>query len=179
MTGLIQRLLKRFGREERGTATVEFVLVAPLFIAFLVFSVELGMVTLRTAMIERGLDIAVRDVRLGSGAAPDHDEIKQIVCDRAAIIPNCNEKLRLEMRPTDIRNFNPLGPTPDCTDASDPTKPLRDFVPGGQNRLTLMRACLKYRPIFPQYALGRALETDSNGEAAITATSSFVQEPAS
>ena len=172
-----RNILRRFGQDEGGTASVEFVLVAPLLIAFVLFSVELGMLTLRSTMLERGLDSAVREIRLGSGEAPDHDEIKDLICERAAIIPNCTTTLRLEMRPTDIRNFSPLDAVPDCVDANDPTAPLREFIPGGQNRLTLMRACLNYSPLFPRFVLGQALVTDSSGLFAMVAATSFVQEP--
>ena len=169
--------LKRLRRDQRGSASVEFVLVAPFLIGFIVFAVELGMLSLRAAMLERGLDIAVREVRLGTGTAPDHDAIKQIICDNASVIADCDTKLRLEMIPTDLRNFATLDTTPDCSDASEPSKPVRNFIPGGQNQLMLLRACLKYSPMFPDQMLGDALVKDSSGDVALTTVSAFVQEP--
>jgi Flp pilus assembly pilin Flp len=169
--------LRRFARDRRGSASVEFVLVAPFLIGFIVFAIELGMLSLRAAMLERGLDIAVREVRLGTGTAPGHDRIKQIVCDNAAVIADCDTKLRLEMIPADLRNFTSLGGTPDCTDAAEPSRPVRSFIPGGQNQLMLLRACLKYSPLFPEAMLGEALVKDSSGDVAITTVSAFVQEP--
>jgi len=173
----IHRMIRRLWRDDSGTASVEFVFMVPLVLMFAAFSIELGAVTLRATMLERGLDIAVREVRLGTGAAPGHDDLKSMVCERALFIADCQTKLRLEMRPTDIRDFSPLDPVPDCVDADDPGKPLRDFQPGGQNRLTLMRACVTYDPIFPRVALGKALTEGSSGEATMVATTSFVQEP--
>ena len=173
----LARRLRRFSRDRDGTASVEFVLVAPFLIAFIVFSLELGMLTLRAAMLERGLDIAVREVRLGTGTAPGHDAIKQIVCDNASVVADCDENLRLEMIPTDLRNFSTLDATPDCTDAAEPSKPVRNFIPGGQNQLMLLRVCLKYRPLFPDAILGDALIKDSSGNVALTTVSAFVQEP--
>jgi len=81
------------------------------------------------------------------------------------------------MIPTDPRNFAALDPTPDCTDASEPSKPVRTFIPGGQNQLMLLRACLKYSPMFPEAMLGDALVKDSAGDVALTTISAFVQEP--
>ena len=173
----IHRMISRIWRDDSGTASVEFAFMVPLVLTFAAFSIELGAITLRSTMLERGLDIAVREVRLGTGAAPGHDALKSMICERALFIADCEAKLRLEMRPTDIRDFSPLDPVPDCVDADDPGKPLRDFQAGGQNRLTLMRACVKYTPIFPRVALGKALKQDSNGEATMVATTSFVQEP--
>ncbi|MDZ7709341.1 MAG: TadE/TadG family type IV pilus assembly protein [Roseovarius sp.] len=174
---MIARLASRLRRDERGSATVEFVILAPFFIMFIAFAIELGMLSLRAAMLERGLDIAVREVRLGTGTAPDHDEIKQIICDNTAVIADCNASLRLEMVPTDLRNFATLDTTPDCTDASEPSKPVRNFIAGGQNQLMLLRACLKYSPMFPDQMLGDALTKDSSGDVALTTVSAFVQEP--
>ena len=173
----LARRLRRFSRDRDGTASVEFVLVAPFLIAFIVFSLELGMLTLRAAMLERGLDIAVREVRLGTGTAPGHDAIKQIVCDNASVVADCDENLRLEMIPTDLRNFATLGGRPDCTDAAEPSKPVRNFIPGGQNQLMLLRACLKYTPLFPEAMLGDVLVKDASGDVALTTVSAFVQEP--
>ncbi|MET4128328.1 TadE/TadG family type IV pilus assembly protein [Roseovarius sp. MBR-6] len=177
MMRFIPKSLRKVARNEDGTATLEFVLVAPLLVSFIIFSVELGIVTMQSAMLERGLDITVRDIRLGTGSAPQHDDIKDSICDNSFVIANCREKLRLEMVPTDLRNLAVLDPTPDCTDVEEPAKPLRAFIPGGQNQLMLLRACLKYEPIFPDAILGRALIRDTNGEAAFVAMSAFVQEP--
>lgn len=169
--------LRRLRRDQRGSVTVEFVIFAPFLIGFIVFAVELGMLSLRAAMLERGLDIAVREVRLGTGTAPDHDAIKDIICANAFVIGDCRTSLRLEMIPTDLRNFATLDATPDCTDASEPSKPVRAFIPGGQNQLMLLRACLKYKPLFPKAMLGEALVKDSSGAVALTTMSAFVQEP--
>ena len=173
----IRQIIRRILRDTSGSASVEFVLMVPVVLMFGAFSIELGAVTLRSTMLERGLDIAVREVRLGNGAVLAHDDLKKMICERTLFIPNCQSKLRLEMRPTSIRDFTPLDPVPDCVDAGDPGKPLRDFEFGGQNRLTLMRACVKYTPIFPRFALGNALTSDANGDATMVATTSFVQEP--
>jgi Flp pilus assembly pilin Flp len=172
--------LRRFLRDQRGTATIEFVMLAPLLVGLLVFSIELGMLTVRSAMLERGLDIAVREVRLGTGTAPEHDEIKDIICENAVIIPECATRLRLEMIPNDLRNFVTLDPTPDCTDAAEPAKPLRTpFNLGAANQLMVLRACLKYRPLFPEGMLGSVLVSiaDGSGDVALTTMSAFVQEP--
>jgi hypothetical protein len=81
------------------------------------------------------------------------------------------------MIPTDLRDFATLDPTPDCTDASEPSRPVRTFIAGGQNQLMLLRACLKYTPLFPEQMLGAALTKDSSGDVALTTLSAFVQEP--
>ncbi len=177
MTARIMNRLRRLHGDQGGSASVEFVILVPFLIMFIVFAVELGMLSLRAAMLERGLDIAVREVRLGTGTAPSHDQIKDIICANASVIADCDTKLRLEMIPVDLRNFIALDATPDCTDASEPSKPVRNFIPGGQNQLMLLRVCLKYSPLFPEEMLGAALTKGTDGDVALTTVSAFVQEP--
>lgn len=169
--------LRRFLRDEGGNASVEFVLVFPAYLALMLMSIELGFVTLRHTLLERGLDIAVREVRLGTGTAPQHDDIKDLICENALMIRDCDTTLRLEMRSADIRAFNSLDTTVDCTDSSEPSKPVRDFTPGQQNQLMLLRACLRFDPLFPDEALGSALVKDANGQSSIVSMTAFVQEP--
>lgn len=171
------KYLRRVKKDESGNASVEFFIVFPVFIIMMLMSIELGFVTLRHTMLERGMDMAVREIRLGTGTAPQHDEIKQLVCDGAGFILNCETQLRLEMRSADIRNFGALDTTADCTDVAEPSKPVREFTPGQQNELMLLRACYKYDPIFPDDFLGEALEQDASGQAQIITMTAFVQEP--
>ncbi|WP_338548786.1 TadE/TadG family type IV pilus assembly protein [Roseovarius phycicola] len=170
-------LLGRTAREEDGNATIEFVLLFPIYLSFIVMSVELGFITMRHTMIERGMDIAVRELRLGTGTAPQHDEIKQIVCDNALLVVNCEDNLRLEMDSANLFAFNSLDTEVDCTDQSEEARPVRTFTPGQQNQLMLLRACYKYDPLFPDEVLGSALQTDGAGQSAIVSMTAFVQEP--
>ncbi|QFT92168.1 TadE-like protein [Roseovarius sp. THAF9] len=169
--------LRRLRADESGSASVEFVIIFPIYLSFIMMSIELGFVTMRHTLLERGLDIAVREVRLGTGTAPQHDEIKDLVCDNAVMVLNCKEKLRLEMRPANIFALQTLDTTADCTDKAEPAKPVRTFTPGVANQLMLMRACYKYEPFFPEEFLGSALEKDGSGEASIISMTAFVQEP--
>jgi len=177
MTCPILPHMRRFARREDGNASVEFVIVVPIFIALIMMSIELGYVTLRQTMLERGVDIAVRDIRLSTGTAPQHSNIKQKICDEAMIIPNCLDALRLEMVAADPRNFTALDPVPDCVDVSEPANPLRAFQNGQSNELMLLRACAIYDPFFPDDMLGDHLITVSGGQPAFVSMSAFVQEP--
>ncbi len=168
---------KRKWRDDRGTASVEFVVVFPFFLGVLLSSFELSMITMRETMLERALDLAVRDIRLETGSAKQHDEIKTQICDRAPVIPDCESNLRLEMLSIDPQNWVEPDSTFDCTDRSEDVQPVRSFVNGMDNELMLLRACAKFEPIFPGAGLGKKLDKDGAGMAALIATSAFVQEP--
>ncbi|MEQ9259087.1 MAG: pilus assembly protein, partial [Roseovarius sp.] len=167
MRAMALHQIKRFLRDEGGNASVEFVIVFPVYLSMMLMSIELGFITLRHSLLERGLDIAVREIRLGTGTAPQHDQIKAMICENAIMILDCENSLRLEMRSADIRAFNSLDTTADCTDSAEPTKPVRQFTPGQENQLMLLRACLRFDPLFPDDALGSALSKNASGQSAI------------
>jgi len=179
---MIGSLLKRYirhWRDETGSAAVEFVLVFPVMATMIVMTLELGFITLRQTMLERGLDMAVREVRLGTGTTIEHDDVKDLVCENSMIFVDCENKLYLEMVNSDPRSFVPLHPIALCTDQTvdSAIRPVRSFTPGQANDVVMMRACLNYAPLFPEALLAGLLAQDSDGDAAIIAVTAFVQEP--
>jgi hypothetical protein len=177
MTRTVLNRLVRFRRDEDGNATIEFVIMFPLFIFLLLAGIEMGIIAVRQATLERAVDMTVRDIRLGTGTAPQHDEIKDIICDRAVMVPECKSNLRLEMISVDPENFVAPPVVPDCTDASEEVNPVRQFTNGMDNQLMILRACAKFKPYYPLSGIGRELTKDNAGYAAVTATTAFVQEP--
>src|SRR5690606_40360377 len=65
----------------------------------LMSSLEMGTLMLRHVMLERALDMSVRDLRLGNWNNPTHDDFKRVVCNRAGVIPDCMNVLLVELRP--------------------------------------------------------------------------------
>lgn len=177
MIRALRSTLRRFRRDEAGNATIEFAITFPALIVLMLSGLELGFVTLEHSMLERALNLTVRDIRLGTGSAPQHDEIKTMICDRAGFIPNCSTSLKLEMIQVDPRAWAGLDLTPDCTDKSEEVLPVRNFVNGQSNDLMILRACAKIDPVFPTTGLGSSLATDAYGQFALVSTTVFVQEP--
>ncbi|QBF31207.1 TadE/TadG family type IV pilus assembly protein [Thalassococcus sp. S3] len=176
MIRFLRKRARRFMRREDGTATVEFSIVfLPMFM-MLISAVELGFVQLHHVMLERALDMTVRDIRLGTGSAPQHDDIKNTICSRAGFIDDCSD-LRLEMVVLDPRAWTGIPAVADCRDQSQPVAPVRSFVNGLDNELMFLRACAKFDPIFPMMGLGKDLIKDGAGRYALVSTSAFVQEP--
>lgn len=179
MRYILPRFLRRLLLRDEGNATIEFVIVFPLFIALFLAAFELGMLQLRHTMLERGLDIAVRMVRISAGSTPDYATIRDTVCENAPLIPNCTDNLKLEMIRLDPwTSFSAL-PATDCIDRSVPFAPVRSWVEDGPNDLLLLRACVLFDPMFPTTGIGYKLsEGFANGGAyALTARNAFVVEP--
>lgn len=172
----IREQLRRFRRDEDGQLAIEFVILVPLIFTIFLSSIELGIYSMRQMWMERGLEIAVRSVRLSTGDAPQHDELKEMICEQAPFLPDCVNRLKLEMTPISPLAFEGLPDTADCVDTLEEVKPPRTFVQGGNHDLMLIRACLVFDPVIPTTGLG--FEFDQQvGLPRMVAMSAFVQEP--
>lgn len=171
------KFLRRFGRREDGQMVVEFALAVPLLFTLFLTSVEMGIYAMRQNFLDRGLDMAVRNVRLNTGANYSHNDIKQMVCTFSGFLTDCDAALKLEMNPVNPRTFTGFGGAADCADVSKPVTPSRSFVHGAEHQLMLLRACYVFEPIFPSTGLGFALAKDGTGRAQMVSLSGFVQEP--
>lgn len=178
MTRFLPRALRRFARREEGHATIEFALVFPAMLFLLLSGVELGMISLQHSMLERAMDQTVRDIRLSTGAAPQHDEIKDLLCERTGYISDCSDSMLLEMVQVDPRAWSAVSANATCVDKSEEVQPKTIFKNDAkENELMILRACAKVDPVFPTTWLGANLVKDGAGQFAITAMSAFVQEP--
>lgn len=174
----IKQFARRFQKEEDGNATVEFAVYFTIFFLILAAAVELAYINMRHAMLERGLDLSTRDIRLSTGHIPSYEEVRTKICTKAAILDDCENNLRLEMVQVDPRSFSSTAPhDTDCQNAAEDPRPVRSFVHGQDNEIMLIRACLKYKPMMPTTAIGKELNLDEYGYAQLIVTSAFVQEP--
>lgn len=170
--------LRRFAGREDGTATLEFVLMFPLFIMFFLSTFELGMALARQMMMDRAVDLAVRSVRIGLVPTVTSDALRDLICENA-LMPNCVADLRLEMIEVDPRAWRAPEPVPDCVDRADPARAARNFDPAVQNQLMVLRVCAVFDPYFPTTGLGARLQEGRGGTYALVSSSAFVVEPSS
>ena len=168
----------KFLRREDGNATVEFAILFPLFVTLLVSSVEMGFITIRHTMLDRAVDLTVRDIRLGTGNAPQYAQIRDTICERAPVIPDCQDNVKIEMIRMDLRAWTPPPADYDCVNHAEQVQPVRTFQNGMQNEMILLRICAMFEPIFPLAGLGRDLKSNSpTGYTAMVTATAFVQEP--
>jgi len=173
-----KRVLRRFRKEEDGSAfVIEFCLFVPIVFSAFMMSVELGIYSMRNMFLDRGLDQTVRFVRLNTNTPMNHAMLKNMICQGAGFLEDCDSSLRLEMVPVNPRNWANFNQTADCIDTSQPVTPVRGFTLGQEHELMVLRACVRFRPVFPTTGLGYALEKDGAGKARMVSTTAFVQEP--
>lgn len=168
---------KSFGKDESGNSTIDFMMVLPAAMFFAATSYESGTFGLRNVMLERAMDVTVRQVRMGAVPDPTHDDLKQMICDAASIIPNCMANVKLEMIRKDPRAWTPIDHGKDCVDRESTAEPVINWTDGGNNDLMFLRACAILDPVLPTSTLGVAMAENSDGSHALVATSSFVVEP--
>ena len=178
---MIQRsktLLRRFRRDEDGSAPViEFVVFIPLLFTTFLMAMEMGIYSMRQMYLDRGLDIAVREIRLNTNTAFEHDDIKDLICANSGWLENCATQLRLEMVQVDPRAFNQFIAEPDCIDTAEEATPPRGITLGEQNQMMMLRACVRFDPVFATSGLGRGFDKDGNGKGRMFSIAAFVQEP--
>lgn len=169
---------RRFRGNEDGSSTIEFALFVPFFLMLFLSCFELGMLMARNVMLDRGVDIAVRDLRLGTISPLNETTLKEAICDRAVIIPDCENQIRLEMRQLDPRNWSNIPAEADCLDRGDPGLPAREFAPTtNSNQLVILRACSLLDPFAPFAALGAVLTENGANPYELVATTAYVVEP--
>ncbi|TYO91320.1 TadE-like protein [Oceanicella actignis] len=169
--------LRGGARDEAGAATVEFVIVVPVLL-MIVFSIyEAGWYMVRTTMLDRGLDLAIRDLRLGLVTDPTPATIKKRICEHAQIIKDCESSLILELTPFTLSSGAPTT-EPVCVDRSAGViNPPVTYTPGAPSQIMFVRACTVVGALFPLMGFAEAMARSANGEFAIIAHSAFVNEP--
>ena len=179
----LRHKLRSYRKGEDGTASVEFVIMIPAFMTIFMGSFESGLLMTRYVMVERALDITVRDLRLGNFVNPTHGTLKAAICANTVIYPDCNTSMILELIPVDQSTWNLPSTDATCVNRSATVQPVTDETvidPGQQNELMLIRVCAVFDPLFPTTGLGLRLNRSQQGGGyALVAASAFVNEPQS
>ena len=180
--------LHDFASDERGTASIEFVFIVPVIMLIFMASFESSLYMIRHVMMERSVDLVVRDIRLGKLDDISFKDLKKRLCETGALvnsIETCMDSMMIWMQPINTANFAMIAPPRSCVDRSEPIDPLApgpsatEFKFGDDNEIMLMRICLKEEPMFPTTVIGAGLVADGeeDGSYALVSTSVFVNEP--
>lgn len=174
-----RRRLRRFAGNERGSTTVEFVITVPLVLLLLLSSIDFGVVMLRQVFLDRAVDIAVRDVRLGRVSGAGYSEFRDAICERSFLMPNCRQDIAIELRPINTETFVGLDAPTQCVNREEEINPVLDFNPArGQQELMLIRVCVVSDPFLRVTGMVLGMPLDASGGYNVVARSAFANEPA-
>lgn len=190
MTAPMRTLLRpitRFLRDDRATASLEFVIMFPVIITLFIAAFETGIILSRQVLLERSVDEAARLLRLsrqivdpatGARRTPNANDIKQAICDNTDAIPDCENVLVVELTVIDRNTYAMPAAGMPCVNRDDPaTQPALIFDQGTGNQLVLLRSCAVIDLMLPFSGFGVNLARDDTGGLHMVAASIFVNEP--
>jgi hypothetical protein len=177
----LKRRLAPWARRQDGAATVEFVLLFPIFILLFISTIEASIMMMRQIMLERALEEATRPIRLGGSGSYQQDILVRDICDNVTILmPDCRESLVVELIPVNMNAFDLHDRTQRCISREQSTRPFandhRFTTPS--SAIMVMRACYAADLLMPTSGLGNVMVADQdNRTMRIVAATAFRIEP--
>lgn len=168
------RAIRKFCFNRSGATTVEFAIAFPFFMWIMFMFAEIGVLSLRTGLLKRGVSMAAYEARVGTTDVMNIDEFRNRVCEHIFALSDCATSLNIEMTVIEDGDFAEFK----CINReNNDWTPATTFSPGVRNRIMLIRACILVQPVFPGAGIGADLSRGLNGEYAIVATTAIVTEP--
>jgi Flp pilus assembly protein TadG len=167
-------ILRRFRRNRRGSAAVEFALVAPIFFAVLFAIIELALVFFASQMLETVTQDTSRLIMTGQAqnAAYTQASFKDAVCAKLTVMFDCLNGVSI-----DVQSYKQFS-TVDIADPIDSGKnfvPPNNYLPGGPGDIVVVRLFYKW-PLFVT-GLGFNPANIGGNKRLLTATAAFQNEP--
>ena len=167
-------ILRRFRRNRRGSAVVEFALVAPMFFAVLFAIIELALVFFASQMLETVTQDTSRLIMTGQAqnAAYTQASFKDAVCAKLTVMFDCVNGVSI-----DVQSYKQFS-TVDIADPIDAGKnfvPPNNYLPGGPGDIVVVRLFYKW-PLFVT-GLGFNPANIAGNKRLLTATAAFQNEP--
>ena len=167
-------ILRRFRRNHRGSAVVEFALVAPIFFGLLFAIIELALVFFASQVLETVTQDSARMIMTGQAqnASYGKPEFKAYVCGKITVLFDCVGGISI-----DVQSY----PSFTAVTITDPIDGGKNFVapnnynPGGPGDIVVVR--LFYQWPLVVTGLGYNIANLSGSKRLLTATAAFRNEP--
>ncbi len=172
----------RWRRNERGSAAIEFAIVALPFFLFVLAVLGIGLYFFTVNSLEHGVEAAAREVRTGQAQKSDISvgDFKQLVCEDAGTYIDCDKLHVLIQHASTWAGIDPES----CVDSSnnmtastgDSADSLYDYT-GGASQVVLITLCYEWdlAQTFSFLKLGTG--SDGSGSAIMQAATAFRTEP--
>ena len=167
-------ILRRFLRNQRGSAVVEFALVAPVFFGLLFAIIELAMVFFASQLLETATQDSARMIMTGQAqnASFTQAQFKNLVCSKIVVMFDCVNGVSIDVQSySAFSSVNISSPI----DASNNFVPPNNYLPGGPGDIVVVRIFYQW-PIFVT-GLKFDIANLSGGKRLLTATAAFQNEP--
>jgi len=167
-------ILRRFRRNRRGTAAVEFALVAPIFFAVLFAIIELALVFFASQILETVTQDTARLIMTGQAqnSALTQQQFKDAVCAKLTVMFDCLSGVYIDVR--SYPEFASINISPPV-DSSGSFVNTMKYCPGKDGDVVVVRLFYQW-PIFVT-GLGFNLSNLGSNKRLLTATAAFQNEP--
>jgi len=167
-------MLRRFRRNRRGSAAVEFALVAPIFFGLLFAILELAMVFFASQVLETVTQDSARVIMTGQAqnASFTQAQFKNLVCSKIVAMFDCVNGISI-----DVQSYSAFASIniADPIDASKNFVPPNNYLPGGPGDVGVVRLFYQW-PVFVT-GFGFNLANVGTNRRLLTATAAFQNEP--
>lgn len=173
-----------FGRGEGGSVAIEFSIVAPVFLALMFSTFEVGWFFYVNSVTDAATDQAARLVRTGqlqenddlTTAEERFDFLYDEVCDVLEILGDCSTHLTMEVQTfTDFAALAAATAPMVCADSPPDDVAAIPFDPGADLQIVRVRVCMIYNTVNP--AIGANLAEGDDGQRHLISTVIFQNEP--
>jgi Flp pilus assembly protein TadG len=169
----VRKALRRFHRSRRGSAAVEFALVAPVFFALLFAIIETAIVFFSSQVLETITQTSARYIMTGQAqtATPTAGQFKTYVCNQIPALFTCANLY------VDVQSY----PTFSAITINTQIDAARNFVipsnynPGIANQIVVVRMFYQW-PLFVT-GLGYNISNLAGSKRLLVATAAFQNEP--
>jgi Flp pilus assembly protein TadG len=176
LTARLRKTARRMRADGRkGSAIVEFAMIAPVFFLLLMGIVENGVIYFAGSTLQYATDNAARYVRTGqaSAAAMTQSQFRTRICnDIAALLP-CNSNLQVDVEAYTGYSSATFGTATDGT--GNVNSSLNNYQLGSACSVVLIRVFYTWKILTP--VLSPFLTNMKTGYRLITATAAFRNEP--
>ena len=167
-------ILRRFRRNHRGSAAVEFALVAPLFFGLLFAIIELALIFFASQVLETVTQDSARVIMTGQAqtSAFTQGQFKNLVCSKVVALFDCTNGISI-----DVQSYSAFGSVniADPIDAGKNFVAPNNYLPGGPGDIVVVRIFYQWPLIVT--GLGFNAANLSGSKRLLTATAAFQNEP--
>ncbi len=172
-TVTVRSALRRFRRNRRGSAAVEFALVAPIFFALLFAIIETAIIFFASQVLETITQDSARMIMTGQAqtASYTQTQFKTFLCGKIPALFNCADLY------VDVQSYSDFASVAivDPIDAARNFVPVSNYVPGNAGDIVVIRVFYQW-PLFVT-GLGYNISNLAGSKRLLTATAAFRNEP--
>ena len=178
-----ERARRRFSRSRSGSSAVEFAIVAPVFLALMFSTFEVGWFYFVNAVVDSATINIARFIRTGQAqtngytSQGDRDSFfADEVCPKLSFLVDCDARITAEVQT--FPSFKALADdnTPiTCRDDQPQAIDNLIYNPGSDNSIVRIRICMIYDTLNP--TIGMSLAKNDAGQRRVAATYVLRVEP--